>query len=354
MDVHKETTRVVLLPEGSKEFLEECTVPTRQVELCRQLLRWGRDYELRCYYEAGPAGYVPYRWLTGVGVACTVIAPSKTPRAPGERVKTDKRDARRLARQGTAGALVAVAVPTPEQEAARSVVRCREVRLKDELGARHRVLKFLGTRGHYYLEGKHWTQAHWRWLRGQGFSDLEAWTWQEYVADLVYRQDRLAAASRQVGEVARRPEWAETVGRIICFRGLDVVSAMVIATETLDFARFGTAPAYMSYWGLTCAEESSGESRHLSRITKCGSSRARRIWVEAAWHYRHKPRLSKDLAARQVGQSPLVIAHAWKAQLRLHKKFWRIAARKDTGTAAVAVARELAGFIWGVMQGEVL
>lgn len=350
MDVHKESTRVVLLPQESNEFLDECTLPTRRVELCRYLLRWERDYQLRCYYEAGPAGYVPHRWLTGAGLECQVIAPSKTPRAPGDRVRTDRRDARRLARQGKAGALVPVHVPTLGEEAGQALVRCREVRQKDLLAAKHRVLKFLGRRGLYFSEGKHWTQRHWRWLKEISFPEPEAWTWSQYLTEVRYRADRLAEADRQVAELAQEPRYAGKLGWIGCFRGFDVTAGMIVLTETIDFRRFGSAGAYMNYWGLTCAEESSGESRRRAGITKSGSSRGRRIWIEAAWHYQHQPAIGERLAARQSGQPPEVIAQAWKAQCRLHKKFWKLASRKDTGTAVTAVARELSGFIWGVMQ----
>lgn len=350
LDVHKEQTRVVLLPEGSREPLDECTLPTTAKHLCRYLRRWGDRFELRCYYEAGPLGYVPHRWLTGMGVACEVIAPSKTPRAPGDRVKTDRRDARLLARQGRAGALVRVWVPTPQQEQVRSVVRHRETVVRDVVAAKQRLLKFVGLRGMVFTGGGHWTQRHMQWLRGLRFDGVDAWTAEQLLGDLQYRLDRLAEAERQVVELAQSDRYRELVGRVCCFRGLDVVSSMVVVTETIDFRRFAEAGQYMSYWGLTCSEDSSGPIRRRGSITKCGSARARRVWVEAGWHYRHRPAVGERLRRRQQGQPAEVIAHAWKAQQRLCKKFWRIAMCKGTQTAAVAVARELAGFVWGAMQ----
>jgi len=349
MDVHKQQTRVVLLPEHMADPLDECTLPTTPAALCGYLHRWAQRFQLRCYYEAGPLGYQPYRWLSGLGVECQVIAPSKTPRACGDRVKTDRRDARVLARQGRAGALVRVHVPSAQQERGRGLVRYREGRLRDVLAAKHRLLKFLGTRGLFFSEGRHWTQRHFCWLGSLRFEDLDDWTAQQYLADLQYRGDRLAEADREVAALAEREAYREAVGRLCCFRGLDVLSAMVVVSETIDFTRFPSASQYMSYWGLTCREESSGSSRRQGGITKCGSGRARRVWVEAAWHYRHKPAVRGRLRKRQQGQPLAIIAHAWKAQQRLHKKFWRIALRKDSRTAAVAVARELAGFVWGAM-----
>lgn len=349
LDVHKEQTRVALLPQEMNDPLDECALPTTAMALGRYVRRWGKQFELRCYYEAGPLGYLPHRWLTGAGVACQVIAPSKIPRGYGERVKTDRRDARLLARQGRAGALVAVHVPSPQQEQARAVMRYREACLRDVLAAKHRVLKFLGMRGMFFAQGKHWTQRHLRWLQGVRFDGMDEWTGQQYLGELRHRQDRLAQADRQVAELAQRPEYREAVGKLCCFRGIDLLSAMVLLAETIDFRRFPDAPHYMSYWGLTCSEDSSGATRRQGGITKCGSGRARRVWVEAAWHYQHRPAVGDRLRKRQRGQPPQVIAHAWKAQQRLHTKFWRIARRKDSRTAVVATARELAGFVWGTM-----
>jgi transposase len=264
-------------------------------------------------------------------------------------VKTDRRDARLLARQGRAGALVAVYVPSVEQEQVRCLVRCREARVRDVVAAKHRVLKFLGLRGLVFSGGRHWTQRHMKWLKALEFEGSDEWVAQEYLGDLQYRVDRLEEADRQVREVAGQDPWREPVGKVCCFRGLDVLSGMLLVSETLDFRRFASAPQYMSYWGITGSEDSTGPYRRQGGITKCGSSRARRTWVEAAWHYRHKPAVGQRLRRRQQGQPQAVITHAWKAQVRLHKKFWRIAARKDSCTAVVAVARELAGFVWGAM-----
>jgi len=351
MDVHKVETRVALLPEGEADFLDQCRLETSAKALREYLHRWADRFELRCYYEAGPLGYTPYRWLTQAGIACEMIAPTLTPRAPGDRRKTDVRDARVLARQARAGGLVAVHVPTPEEEALRTLVRYRAVCQQELLAAKHRVLKLLGVRGRYYLEGKQWTQAHWRWLRSQSLPETYAeWVLEQYRAEVCYRQERLTEADRQLVEVSQSAAYAGRVGRLCCFRGIAVLSALVILAETIDFGRFPSAPQYMDYWGLTCGEHSSGGVRRLLPITKCGSGFLRRIWVEAAWHYRHKPAVSEGLRRRQEGQPPEVIAHAWKAQLRLHQKYWRLATAKSPTIAVVAIARELAGFVWGAMR----
>jgi transposase len=348
MDVHKDSTKICIMPAVGEQLLDKVTLPTEEHKLCKYLARWQAKYDLCCIYEAGPGGYVVYRWLERRRIACKVIAPSKTPKAPGDHVKTDYRDARTLALQGRAGTLAAVQVPTPAQEAVRGVVRCREARQRDVQAAKQRILKFMALRGVYYPTGKHWTQAHRRWLPKQSFNGLDAWTYQEYLSDLAYQESRLAEADRQVGALATNPVTSPLIKALCCLRGIDVLSAVVLVAETLDFRRFTGARAYMAYLGLTCRERSSGLQHSQGRITKAGNGRCRRLMVEAGWHYRHAPAVSGRLAKRQAGQPAEVIAHAWLAQQRLHKQFWKLSNRGDDRKAVVAVARELSGFVWGI------
>ncbi len=351
MDVHQDTTRIAVYPAQGKVPLDACTLPTEETALVKYLSRWASRYQLQCYYEASSGGYVVYRWLDRAGIACQVIAPSKTPRAPGERVKTDTRDASMLAVQGRTGALAVVAAPTPEQEAVRALVRCREARQRDLQVARQRVLKFLGVRGLRFTQTKHWTQAHRRWLHRVTFTGPDAWTWQDYLTDVDYREQRVTEATRQVELLAQTPPYQALVGALCCFRGISTLTAMILIAETLDFHRFGEAPAYMHYLGLTCAEYSSGSRQCRGQITKTGNGRCRRALVEAAWHARFAPAVGERLRARQVGQPAAIIAHAWKAQKRLHATFWRVSqGGKETRRAAVACARELAGFVWAAAQ----
>lgn len=353
MDVHRGQFRMAVLAEGEQGFVDQCTLERDPRQVLRYLGHWQSRYQLRCYYEAGPLGYTPHRWLTGAGIACQVIAPSKTPRGSGDRVRTDARDARRLAQQGRAGALVAVHVPTPQQEAVRAVVRCRMGQLWDLLSARQRVLSFLGVRGIFWGEGQHWTQKHWQWLWRVGKELTEAspdsWTLQTYLGEVRHREQQLAEAGRQVAELAQLPEWAPMVGRLACFRGIETLAAMMIAVETIDFRRFAGAPHYASYWGLTGSEDSTGRHRRLGGITKCGCEHMRWLWVQIAWHYQYPPAIGVALMKRQQRQPPEVIAHAWKAQRRLYRKFRRLKDKTSSGKAVVAVARELACFVWGAM-----
>lgn len=352
MDVHKESITICILPASGETILDKVTLPNDEHKLCKYLAKWQSQHELRCFYEAGPGGYVVYRWLQRLQITCTVIAPSLIPKSPGNHVKTDARDAHVLAIQGRAGTLSAVHVPTPEQEAIRGIVRCREARLRDVQAARHRVLKFLAVRGVYYpSNGGHWTQGHRRWLSKLTFEGLDQWTYQEYLTELSHQESRLAEVNRQTVELASRPESEALLKALCCLRGIDTLTAVTLLAETLDFRRFPTAAGYMCFLGLTCSEDSTGQRRQQGRITRAGNGRCRRLLVEAAWHYRHKPVVSGRLIKRHAGQPAEVVEHAWKAQQHLHKLFWRLSQKKkDSRSAVVAVARELAGFIWAIAQ----
>lgn len=349
MDVHKKTIRLAVYLNDSETPVDQVTIPTDEHMLLKYLAKWHAHHELRCYYEAGPGGYVIYRWLQRRQMACLVAAPSKILQAPGDRVKNDARDARKLAEQGRNHQLTAVRVPTEAEEALRGVVRCREVRQRDLQAARHRVLKFLALRDRIYSAGQHWTQKHHAWLKRQQFSGLDAWTYSEYQNELLYREQRLAEADRQVTGLAQIPDVQPLVKALCCYRGIETTTAMILLAETLDFRRFPTARGYMSYMGLTCTEDSTGSRQRRGAITKAGSQRGRRVLIESAWHYRHAPVVSGTLSKRQRGQPAEVIAHAWKAQKRLHQVYGKLAAR-DARTAVAAVARELAGFVWATAQ----
>ena len=217
--------------------------------------------------------------------------------------------------------------------------------------SKHYVLKFLRLRGLAWQGGKsNWTQRHWAWLRSLEFTGADRIVWLEYLTLLDYKLLRVAELDKELEALARSEAYREAVNKLCCHRGIGIQSAMVLLAETCDFGRFAGPRALMSYYGMTPSEASSGSNRRLGAITKAGNARCRRVLVEAAWHYQHKPGLSAALKERQSGQPAPVVAHAWKAQHRLHKKFWRIALRKERQKAVVAVARELAGFIWAVMM----
>lgn len=349
LDVHKEFIVAVALPEKGDAPILEKRIANDSQAVKKLLGRLERTHEPVCCYEASSCGYVVHRWLAEMGIACDVVAPSLIPKKPGDKVKTDRRDALKLARLHRAGELTKVHVPSEEDESVRALVRCRETMMKEVQKSRHYVLKFVSVRGLAYMAGSNWTQKHWRYLKGLKFEGPDEVTWREYLALLEYKLSRLEELDRQIAQIAESEPYKERVGKLRCLRGVETHTAMVIISEVQDFGRFASPRALMAYFGLVPSEESSGGTTRRGGITKTGNSRARRVLLEAAWHYRQKPTLGEKLKKRQAGQSAEVIAHAWKAQQRLYKKFWRIALCKERCKAATAVARELAGFVWAIM-----
>jgi transposase len=303
---------------------------------------------VRACYEAGPTGFALYRAAQAAGIAIEVVAPSKTPRASGDRVKTDRKDAELLCRLLLAGQLTAIAVPSSAFEAARDLTRARERVRRDLMRARHRVSKLLLRYGRIYPERSTWTQAHRRWLAAQRFDSVN--TELAYLDALAAVDGLLArkqALDERLSHLALEPEWAETVARLRCFRGLDTLSALVAALEVGDFHRFQRAIQLPAWLGLTPSREQSGESDVSGSITKTGSRYARRILVEAAWHYQRPPRIGVTLRNRQQGQPDHVLQIAWRAQHRLYRLHRRLhERRKPANVATVALARELACFLW--------
>ena len=354
MDVHKDSVMIAVLPAGVAEptLVKRLSHDPRGIR--RMLDRLARQHEVRACYEASGAGYVLERMIRRWGHACEIVAPSLIPRRPGERRKHDRKDAEELARLYRAGELVSVRVPTEREERVRDLVRCREVFQREALRSRHYILKFLARRGLVYREGQNWTGKHFAWLREiQRDAVLETEdhkAFGEYLALLEYKLDRRDELDRQIEALAVEPSYKEAVGRLRCLKGISTQAAMVLVTEIGDFRRFEHPGKLMAYVGLVPSEHSSGGSRRQGSITKAGNSRVRHVLVQAAWSYRFPPRRGEVLKRRQQGQPPAAIAHSWKAQHRLHKVFKRLAFRKNNQIAAVAVARELAGFVWALMQ----
>jgi transposase len=302
--------------------------------------------------EAGPCGYTLHRQITRLGYRCEIIAPGMTPRRPGDRVKTDRRDAEKLARLFRAGELTVIRVPTCEEEAARDLVRAREDTLADHLRARHRLSKFLLRLGRVFLETKTWGAAHRAWLESQRFEwPTQQATWQAYVRTLDEAQERLAELDRQVEELAQTKLYRTPVRYLRCLKGINTLSALTLLAEIQDFRRFQQATGFMSFTGLTGSEYSSGDRIVRGGITKVGNPHVRRILVEAAWHARRPHTLSLALRERRRGCPRPVVAIAHRAQERLHRKYWRLIQRgKPSQVAVVACARELAGFIWDMSR----
>ena len=354
MDVHKDTVMVAVFKDRNREPEIVMQLPNEDRKLRRFFARWSEHGEIRCCYEAGGAGYVLHRSITEWGYDCEIIAPSLIPVRPGQRRKYDRKDATQLARLYRAGELVPIRVPTAAEERVRDLVRCRQCFQREILRSRHYVTKFLARRGFVYREGKNWTQRHWAWLRrllrDGGLEQADRTVFGEYLSLLEYKISRREELDRQIEELAFSPLYKSTVDRLGCFRGISTIAAMTLATEIGDWRRFERPGQLMAYLGLVPSEHSSGNRERRGSITKAGNSRCRHVLVQAAWSYRHRPAVGLELKKRQRDQPPEVTGHAWKAQHRLHKLYHRIAAKKSSNIAVVAVARELVGFLWAVMR----
>jgi transposase len=351
LDVHASKVVAAMLDAetGELRFSRLAGETERAVALCS-----GLEAPVRVAYEAGPTGFGLARALTAAGVDCVVAAPGKIPRAAQDRVKTDRRDSEHLVRLLLAGKLEAVRVPSGAEEAMRDLVRAREDVRGDLMRARHRVSKMLLRHDRRFTAGQQaWSQGHRDWLAKVELDDPVAQlVLRDYLASveaMVIRRDEL---ERQIGELVPDSPWSELVPRLRCLRGIDTLSAVGLCAEVSDFERFARAGELMSYLGLVPSEHSSGDKRRLGSITKSGSRHARRLLVEAAWHYRLGARPSRELAKRQAGQPEHVIAISWKAQQRLGRTWRRLAEErgKRRTLVAVAVARELAGFVWAIAR----
>jgi transposase len=310
---------------------------------------------VRAAYEAGPTGYGLARELAGRKVECVVAAPGKIPRASGDRVKTDRRDAEHLARLLLAGELCPVRVPGAGEEALRDLVRAREDLRGDLMRARHRLSKLLLRRGiRYRGKGKPWSEPHRVWLAQVELGeDAAQATLQDYRGAIEALLHRRAELERQIEAMIPGSDWEREVGLLRCLRGIDTLSAVGLCAEIGDFRRFQRAGQLMHYVGLVPSESTTGEQRRLGSITKTGSRHARRLLVEAAWHYRHRPYLGKALTERQAGQPVAAVATSWSAQRRLNRTWTRLRAKgKRPAVIAVAVARELTGFCWAIATLE--
>lgn len=352
LDVHQETIVAFMLSPTTGECWEE-ELRNDRLELFRAVRRWLKRGEVQLCYEASSAGFVIKRWLDEMNVPCEVVAPAFIPKGPGDRIKTDRRDAQKLAHLYAAGMLRTVRVPSSEEETVRALVRHREDLTRDMTRMKNRILKFLGLLGLRYTGGKNWTKRHWQWLRDLRLDPIQGIVLQDHLVNLERLETQRAEVDRKIAEIAETPPYREMVQRLMCLRGIALYSAMVIVTELGDALRFRGPSAVMSYLGLVPQEHSSGDRRRKGGITKVGNRRGRWILIEAARNQARPPAKNSRVQKHRETQPDAVVAVAIKAEKRLHHKFWKIAVRKDRNTAAVAVAREMAGFVWAIMTAEV-
>jgi transposase len=308
--------------------------------------------EVRCVYEAGVNGYHLQRFLSKHGIFCDVAAPSLTPRRTGKRVKTDKLDAKALAKLYRAGELTCIVIPQREQESLRDLVRGREDALEDQQRARHRLARFLMRRGLKYPAGKNWSLGHLKWIKSIRFEDdRDQMVLEEYCLALEEQSERLDKFQAKIEALAKEEVYKKRVSYLMALKGVQELTAMTIISEALDLRRFTDAPAFMAAIGVVPSEDSSGDVERRGSITKTGNSHIRRVMIESSWHYQHSSVPGKNLKKRREGLPTAVLEIARKCDQRLHKRFKHLANRgKDRRKVAVAVSRELAGFVWAIGQ----
>lgn len=353
LDVHKESIAVAVADAAGGEVRSLGSIANEPEQVVRLIRKLGGAPGLVCCYEAGPCGYVLYRQLTALGSECLVIAPSLVPTKPGDRVKTDRRDALKLARLLRSGELTGVWVPDREHEALRDLTRAREDARQDLMRARHRLGKLLLRLGILPPAGmRAWSERHARWLREvQCPHRQQQAVLEEYQQALIEAQERVRRLEALIDEAAKEGVHAPVIGALQSLRGVAVLTATTLVAEVGDITRFQTPRELMAYAGVVPSEASSGGRVQRGGITKTGNSHLRLVLIEASWHYRHPPLIGATLRRRQEGQSAAVRAIAWKAQQRLYRRFRHLLRRgKVKQEAVVAVARELLGFIWAVAQ----
>lgn len=353
MDVHADTIAVAIAePDGDVRSLG--TIANREDSIRKFIKKLGSPEQLRACYEAGPTGFVLYWQLAQLGVECAVIAPTLVPKKPGDRVKTDRRDALKLARSHRSGDLTAVWVPDGASEALRDLVRQREAAKQDQLRARHRLTKFLLRTGQRPPLGlKAWTERYMRWLAQVRYTQpAQEVTRLDCMNEVEHMSLRVKRLEEAILEVVKQAPQAmqELIRGLQALRGVAHISAVTIASELGNISsRFESARKLMGYCGVFPSEDSSGKRKRQGDITKCGNAHLRRIVVESAWCYRHLPRVGEKLRKRHEGVPPAITEIAWKAQNRLHKRYMKLSmAGKDQRKVMTAVARELLGFIWAI------
>jgi transposase len=353
LDVHADSIAIAVAEPGRGDPATLATIPNDTVMLLRRLRALGR---VKCCYEAGPTGFGLHRDLVKAGIDSVVVAPSLVPTRAGDRVKTDRRDAVKLARFLRSGDLTEVVVPDQMTEAMRDLERAREDAKRAERAARHQLGKFLLRHGRRSPVKTAWSRKHLDWIRTQRFEkaaqQLVLDDYLKAVEDLAERIDRL---TQSIVELVEQWDRRPFVKALQALRGVNVISAVVLAAELGDIARFATAPQMMGYLGLVPSEHSSGGTRQQGRITRTGNGHARRILVEAAWAYRFRASRTKPIRARDKGVSEEVRRIAWKAQVRLCGRYAKLTARgKNKNRTVIAIARELAGFVWAIARQPVL
>lgn len=354
LDVHKENISVCVFKENDKEpEIEKVLINTRK-EIEKFFGNRKKEGSILCCYEAGCLGTTIYRQLTDMGVTCWIVAPNKIPRRAGDRVKTDKRDARMLAKLLRSDELKPINVLSKKDEAVRDLLRGREDFLGEQKRFKNMLGKFLIRAGFSYKKGL-WTKTHKEWISSLKFEyEYQKDTCEEYLTHINELEEKIKRFDKMIGEIAAEPEYAKKIKTLCALKGINILTGLSLLCEIGDFNRFETADQFMSYLGLVPSEFSSGDKRRQGSITKTGNSHIRCLLVQAAWQYRNKSMNSKRMLKKRQDVSETMAKYAIRAGMHLNQKYRRLVARGKPSTKAVtAVARELSGFIWGTMTGNI-
>lgn len=355
VDYHLNSLSIAVLPEGDKDFYQTIHLKNDDRLLAKYLKKVSKNFELRVCYEACSSGYDFQRKLNNWGYHCDIIAPSLIPKKSGDRRKNDFRDCRNLAQLYAGDMLTVVHPPTEEQEAVRSLIRCRLAFKEDEKRTKHRINSFLLTQG-YHWQKSTWTKQHQWWLSKLEMpSEYLQKVLDEHLGHLEYLESRIQHLDEQIEQIAGSELYAASVKKLRVLKGIGTLTAMVLIAEITDFRRFPTPKALMAFLGLIPSEESSGDERKGGPITKAGNVRCRTCVVEAVQHYVSKPKISSQMKANLAevdGKSANIAVHC---MYRLHKRFWSLSMKgKIRPVAITAIAREFVGFIWAMMRAEMV
>lgn len=354
MDTHKKDHKIALhYPNDEQIFQFVIKNTAADIKKMVSKIKKHAPSDIKFCYEAGVCGFTLKRRIEALGCQCAVIAPSLIPVKPGERIKTDRRDALKLLSMFKAGLLTEVFAPDPQQEAARELTRCRQTAMENLKRIRHQIIKFLIRHGYIYIDGNHWTRKHIQWIKTLEFDQpLLTEVFDSYFTEMNHCLQRLQSLDKELEKFAMSQPYRQITNLLKCFHGINTLTAITIITELFEFGRFADPNALMGYLGLTPSESSSGQKQTKGSITKTGNKRIRRLLVETSWHYRHRCNSNSSLLRQRRKDQPLwAIDLADKAAKRLRKRFWYLIDKgKSPCLANVAVARELAGFIWAMFK----